>query len=95
MNAVKSKMSENKTEGLTINLKSPKETECESTISLQAPGFDISPSKEEQTVNLPPAKSGSISWILSPRKTGTYEISVSDQINTKIFGITVNNIFGL
>ncbi len=88
-------ISENKTEALSIDLTSSKDSECQSILSLRAPGFDFSPSKEEQTVNLAKGSKGSISWILSPQKTGTFDIAVSDMVNTKIFGITVTNMFGL
>lgn len=88
-------MAENKTQAIVINLSSSKESECETLLTVRAPGFDTSPSKESQTVNLPADKKGSISWILSPRKTGVYDIAVTDDINTKIYGVTVNNIFGL
>lgn len=94
-NAPEKVISENKTTAIVIETKSSKESECESTLSIQAPGFDISPSRDTQTVNLPSDKSGSISWILSPRKTGTYQVSITDGIDAKIYGVTVNNIFGL
>jgi hypothetical protein len=88
-------MSENSTQSVVVEATSSKDEECESFLSLRAPGFDISPSREEQTINLAKDSKGSISWILSPRKTGTFDASVSDMIDTKIFGVTVTNIFGL
>jgi hypothetical protein len=88
-------MSENKTQALYINTTNPGETECESILFLRAPGFDVSPMKEAQNIKLPPSGTGSISWIISPKKVGTYEIAVTDEVDTKIFGLTVNNMFGL
>lgn len=88
-------ISENKTFSVTINTKNISGTPCESLISLRAPGFDISPNKESQKVTLDMEKSGAISWILSPRKVGVYEIAVTDDINTETFGISVKNIMGL
>ncbi len=88
-------MPENKSGSVLVEASSSADAACESTISLRAPSFDVSPNKEEQKINLPAGKKGSLSWILTPRKTGIYEISVSDILNTKIFGITVTNTFGL
>ena len=88
-------VAENKSQAIVIEVASPTDSECESTISLRAPGFDISPYNAEQKIALEAGKEGSLSWILNPRKTGTYEIAVSDILNTKIFGITVTNVFGL
>jgi hypothetical protein len=78
-----------------INLHNKSERDCESNISLRAPGFDISPPKEEQKITIPPKNSGSLSWIIIPRKTGSYDLIVADVLNTKIIGITVTNLFGL
>jgi hypothetical protein len=88
-------IAENRSGSIVIKVESSKESECESTISLRAPGFDISPSREDQTVSLPAGKEGSISWIISPRKTGVYDLAVSDAVDTKIYGVSVKNIFGL
>ncbi|MBI4080923.1 MAG: hypothetical protein HY430_04095 [Candidatus Levybacteria bacterium] len=88
-------MSENKSQAILIQVKNTAKKECVSYLSLRAPSFDFSPAKEEQKIALAPKGSGSISWILTPRKTGSYEISVSDMLNTQIFGITVTNVFGL
>ncbi|MBI4226448.1 hypothetical protein HY612_05040 [Candidatus Roizmanbacteria bacterium] len=87
-------MSENKSQAIIVQLKNTADKECESTLSLRAPGFDLSPGKEDQSINLMVSNKGSLSWIMTPRKTGTFEIAVSDILNTKIFGITVNNMFG-
>lgn len=88
-------ISENKSQAILINISNQFDEKCETVLSLRAPVFDISPIKEEQTIALDASKSGSLSWILTPRKSGTYEFAVSDLINTKVFGITVTNTFGL
>lgn len=88
-------MSENKSQAFVVEVSNAGDFECESALSLRAPGFDISPSKEEQKISLKVGDSGSISWIISPRKAGNYDIAVSDILNTKIFGINVTNMFGL
>src|SRR3989344_5183732 len=87
---------ENKSQSVVIKVINQYDSEeCESIISLRAPGFDVSPVKEEQKISLKPKTEGSLSWIISPRKTGTYEIAVSDPLNSKIFGINATNMFGL
>lgn len=88
-------MGEDKSQAMLVELTNPMDTECESTVTLRSPGFDMSPNKEEQTIKLAVQGSGSFSWILTPRKAGVFELSVSDAFNTRIFGITVTNTFGL
>ncbi len=88
-------MAENKSQAIVIQTKNSAKKPCESYLSLRSTGFEKNPPKEEQKVTLPVGGKGSISWILTPHKAGTFDIAVSDIINTKIFGITVTNIFGL
>lgn len=88
-------MSEDKTQSVVVRFKNPEKKPCETYLSLRAPNFDTTPSKEELKISVPPGKTGSVSWILIPRKTGTYELAISDILNTSIYGITVTNIFGL
>jgi hypothetical protein len=88
-------MAEDKSQAVLVRTSNLGDKECASLLSLRAPGFDLSPLKEEQEATLPAQAKGSLSWILTPRKTGTYTIAVSDLLNTKIFGITVTNVFGL
>lgn len=88
-------MAENKSQAVVVKTTNNEKKPCESYLSLRAPSFDLSPAKEEQHVTLPAGDKGSVSWILTPRKTGTYEVAVSDIIDTKIFGIAVTNVFGL
>lgn len=88
-------VSENKSTSVTVAVSNTMDVGCESSISLRAPNFDLSPSKEEQKISLTSGSKGSLSWIITPRKTGTFEIAVSDILNSKIFGISVTNVFGL
>ena len=88
-------LSENKSQAILVKAKNESDEDCQSAISLRSPGFDISPAKEEQSITLKSKQEGSVSWIISPRKTGSYEIAVSDSLNTKIFGVNVTNMFGL
>lgn len=87
-------MSEDKSQAVVVRVQNPTKEECESSISLRAPGFDISPMKEEQKIALTPAGKGSLSWIITPRRTGSYQITVSDALNTSVLGVSVTNIFG-
>lgn len=87
---------ENETQAVVVQATNPLEDqECRSAISLRAPGFDISPLKEEQQITVPAQSKGSLAWVLAPHKTGTYQITVSDVLDTKVFGVTVTNVFGL
>lgn len=88
-------MSENKTQAILINTSNLLDENCETLLYLRAPNFDISPNKEEQKIVLESTSSGSISWIITPKKTGSYELSITDNLNTKIYGINVKNMFGL
>ncbi len=88
-------ISENKNQAILIKTKNESSEPCQTLLYLRAPNFDISPNKEEQKISMEGTSSGSISWIISPRKTGSYEIAVTDNLDTKIFGISVKNMFGL
>lgn len=88
-------ITDNRSQAILINTKNLMSSNCESTLSLRAPGFDMNPPLEQQSITLPSKSKGSISWIISPRSAGTYQIAVSDITNSKIFGITVTNMFGL
>ncbi len=88
-------LAEDKSEAIVIQTTNPTDSTCESTLSLRAPSFEKSPAKDEQIITLPAKGKGSLSWIITPNKPGTFDISVSDILNTKVFGVTVTNIFGL
>ena len=88
-------VSENKSQALVISTSNPVDVDCQTTLSLHAPGFDAAPPKVEQIINLKPNGQGSLSWILTPRRAGIYDIAVSDGLNTKVFGISVTNMLGL
>lgn len=88
-------MAENKSQAIVVTTKNNAKKNCETYLLLRAPGFDMNPPKEEQKVTLSPGKNGSIAWILTPRKTGTYDMTVTDIINTSVFGVTVTNVYGM
>lgn len=88
-------MTENTSQAIIVETSNSSKKNCETYLSLRAPGFEVDPAKDEQKLNLKPNNKGSISWIISPRKTGNYDIALSDILNTKTFGISVTNMFGL
>jgi hypothetical protein len=88
-------MPENKSQAVIIQTSNPSDKNCETYLTIQAPGFEIRPSKEEKKIALPASGKGSQSWILTPIRSGTFEVTFSDIINTKIYGISVTNTFGL
>ena len=69
--------------------------DCEVAVSLNAPNFNISPPELDKIVNLPPRKRATINWILSPRKLGTFEVTVSAGLSSRIVGIKVVDRIGL
>jgi len=88
-------LAEDNSQFLVVNATDPAKTDCQSSLTLLAPGFDISPHKEEQILTAKSQGSGSIFWIVTPHKPGSYEIALSDGINTRVLGVTVTNLLGL
>jgi hypothetical protein len=88
-------LSENSSHTVTINATNANEVDCESVLRFLAPGFDVRPREEEQLVTAKPNGRGSIAWIVTPLKSGSFEIVVSDGIDTRVIGVTVTNILGL
>lgn len=88
-------MAENRSQAVIVRTANSADRECQVTLAFRAPGFDVSPAKEEQKVALPAGGKGSLSWILTPRRTGAYQITVSDILNTQVMGIDVNDVYGL
>lgn len=88
-------LSENKSHSIIVNTANAMDADCQSALTLLAPGFDISPRKEEQTIVAKANSRGSIVWIVTPDEAGEYEIAVTDGIDTRVMGVTVTNLFGL
>ncbi len=92
-------MSEAESQVLTVFLSSNDEYPCEADVTLMAPDFFTGPAETSFSVNIPVGKEVKIIWILSPRKTGHFEIMVRSfaaymETYTKA-EITVTNILGL
>ena len=88
-------LSENNSQTVEVNTENLIDAECRSELTLLAPGFDVSPRKETLLLTAQPKSSGSIAWIVAPKSTGSYEIAVSDGIDTRTVGVTVTNALGL
>jgi hypothetical protein len=90
-------MSERESQALNIvlvNENSP--NPCETTVTLAAPNFDVSPPESNRPVSVPPGSQElTLNWILSPRRTGTYVISISTPTEAITLGITVTTVLGL
>lgn len=85
-------MSKNDSLAVTAVLfNSDKNENCEVAISLNAPKFNIKPDDESKIIILPPKKTATTSWILSPRQLGTFEVAVSAELSTEIVGIKVSD----
>jgi hypothetical protein len=88
-------MAENEAQAVLVSVANTTPDACRSTLALRAPSFDMSPNKEEQVLIVPPGQEGSVAWIITPRRTGAYELAVADVLNTRSLGITVTNVLGL
>jgi hypothetical protein len=88
-------LTEDNSQTIVIKATNPAEMECQSVLTLLAPGFEVSPHKDEQTLTAKPKGQGSIAWIVTAQKAGTYEIAISDGVDTRVMGVTVTNLLGL
>lgn len=88
-------LTEDNSQSIVIHATDPADVDCQSALTLLAPGFDISPRKEEQIITVKPKGRSSIAWIVTPQKLGAFEIAVTDGIDTRVMGVTVTNVLGL
>jgi hypothetical protein len=88
-------ISESDSESLSVVLGNDTPGECEISVHLSAPNFDISPTDDDRTVNVPPAQSVTIVWILSPRKSGSFQVAVTAGLDSAVVGLTVTDVLGL
>jgi len=88
-------ISESDSESLSVVLGNDTPGECEISVHLSAPNFDISPTDDSRTVDVPPAQSVTIVWILSPRKPGSFQVAVTAGLDSAVIGLTVTNVLGL
>lgn len=88
-------MSENETRALVVEARNQTPDDCKSVVRIAAPSFLISPRSEEQTLAVPAGRTGSVAWVLSPSKTGTFDIVVSDVLSTYALGLRVTDVLGM
>lgn len=88
-------MKENESQALTVDLVNRSGQEYEVMVKLSAPNFDISPSEQSQTITLPSQGNASVIWILTPKRAGVFEISISAGYDNQVIGINVTNLLGL
>jgi hypothetical protein len=68
---------------------------CNVMVALAAPDFNISPPESNRPISVPPGgEAVTLNWILSPRRTGTYVVSVSTATQAITLGITVTTVLG-
>jgi len=88
-------ITEKETVIIGVNLSNRSTQECEATVELYSPNFDISPQQESQTFNLASGETIRVIWVLSPRETGTYQIWISSGREGSSIGIIVTNVLGV
>ena len=88
-------MAEDETQALTVLLENGSSEACEVTVELSAPFFSFAPPEPRRTITVTAGANGALAWVITPQRTGTYDIVVT--IGEKIFvlGVTVTNILGL
>jgi hypothetical protein len=91
-------MSVKESQVLTVTLAAPSETECETTVRVQAPKFDLG-DKAERKITVPPnLQKVRLVWVISPKDVGTYVIVVAvghSDLRSLRLGVTVTNVLGL
>lgn len=88
-------MTENHSQAIVVNATNAMDVDCQSTVSLLAPGFNVTPHKDEQVIKAQANGKGSVAWIATANDPGDYEMVVTDGIDTRVVGITVTNLLGL
>jgi len=89
-------MKETETSLLVVDLKNENEYEsCPVVITLQNSSFEMSPTDDTRRLSLGPSEARSINWILTPKKTGKFDITVFVNRDGLKMNITVTNVVGL
>lgn len=82
-------------QAIVVNVTNSMDVACQSLVTLLAPGFNVTPRKDEQMITAQPNGKGSVAWIATADDAGEYEIVVTDGIDTRVMGVTVTNLLGL
>lgn len=88
-------MSESDTQAIRVHLTNTSEADCTVTVMLNAPNFDLGLSGAAQSIVVPAAGTATLSWIIAPKKVGTFEVTVQSGADTAVAGLTVVNVLGL
>lgn len=90
-------MSDTESQSIQIQFINTTGRECSKTIEIYAPNFDIYPHDNKQTLTLQSNQTAAgIIWVLTPRKTGDFEIILSVSDGTiLLLNISVTNFLGL
>ena len=91
-------MSENDSQSIVAILSNKSNKACAVFLRILAPNFTVSPLIQDTQLPSMFLNPGEVShqiWILTPEKTGTFDISISANNSGKIIGLTVKNLLGL
>lgn len=88
-------MSENDTQALRVRLTNTAAEECTVSVTLNAPNFDLGGTGSTQSVVVPAEGTATLSWIIAPKKVGTFEVTAQGGLDTAVAGLTVLNVLGL
>ena len=90
-------MAEKESQALTVVLGNLDYSgDCEVTVNISAPNFDINPANPDRVVVIPPGeKAATAAWVLSSREAGNYEVVVTAGFDVQVVGIRVTNLLGL
>lgn len=89
-------MAENDTQALHVHLSNPGKKACVTTITVDAPNFDLGNAPATKKITVPAkSKTTDTAWIISPKKVGTFQVTVQSGSDVAIAGVTVLNVLGL
>ncbi len=93
-------ISETDTGVIHLTLSNKGSENCDTILSLSAPGFEIDPKDPTLVVVPPGVKSVTFVWLVLPQKLGRFALRMNMELNGQIkvenvIGMTVTNILGL
>lgn len=88
-------MSESDTQALRVRLTNTSVEACTVNVTLNAPNFDLGLTGATQNLVIPAEGTATVSWIIAPKKVGTFEVTVQSGLDNAVAGLTVLNVLGL
>ncbi len=88
-------MTDRESQALTIDLHNENNIDCTTDVAVHAPDFRTSPLENTLTVEVPAGSRTQLVWILSPRRSGTYQVAVAVGGEAELIGLSVTNVLGL